>query len=33
MKLVTDWRDPSFESLPIGGKARSLGALSKAGFS
>ena len=33
MKLVTDWRDPAFDKLPVGGKARALGALSKAGFS
>jgi len=33
MKLVTDWRDPAFESLPVGGKAKALGALSRAGFS
>ncbi len=33
MKLVTDWRDSAFAHLPVGGKARALGALSQAGFS
>lgn len=32
MKLVTDWRDPDFASLPVGGKARALAALIHAGF-
>lgn len=33
MKCITDWRDPDFQTLPVGGKASSLGALSGAGFS
>ncbi len=32
LKLVIDWRDPDFDSLPVGGKADALGALSRAGF-
>lgn len=32
MKLITDWRDPEFDRLPVGGKARALGALTRAGF-
>lgn len=32
MKLVTDWRDREFASLPVGGKARALGVLMHAGF-
>lgn len=32
LKLITDWRDPDFATLPVGGKARALGALSRAGF-
>jgi phosphohistidine swiveling domain-containing protein len=32
MKAITDWRDVGFDTLPVGGKARSLGALARAGF-
>lgn len=32
MKLLCDWRDSDFESLPVGGKARALGKLAAAGF-
>lgn len=32
MKRVTDWRDPDFAGLPVGGKARALGGLTQAGF-
>ena len=32
MNPVISWRDAGFESLPVGGKARALGALSRAGF-
>ena len=33
MKLVADWNDAGFDVLPVGGKARALGALSRAGYS
>jgi len=32
MKRVAHWRDDNFKELPVGGKARALGALSRAGF-
>lgn len=32
MNPVISWRDTGFESLPVGGKAKALGALSRAGF-
>ena len=32
MRSVVDWRDPDFAKLPVGGKARSLAALSREGF-
>ncbi len=32
MKAIARWRDADFDTLPVGGKARALGALSRAGF-
>lgn len=32
MKAITGWHDAEFDTLPVGGKARALGALSRAGF-
>ncbi len=32
MKCVAHWRDENFEEQPVGGKARALGVLSRAGF-